>query len=144
MVEALHKVLAKVLVDECVVCDLVAPSLKLLRGWKVTEDQQVGNLEIARMLGQLFNRVSAVTQDAVLAIEFGDCRGCPRGGAKGGVLEPDSWQQLAPLFGVNSAVEDWDLYCFTSAIIGDGDCLGHVCSPEVYSSCILEPLWRVP
>ena len=92
VVEALHKVLAKVLVDEGVVCDLVAPSLKLLRGWKVTEDQQVGNLEIARMLGQLFNRVSAVTQDAVLAIEFGDCRGCPGGRAKRRVLEPDSWQ----------------------------------------------------
>ena len=37
-------------------------------------DQQVGDLEVGRLLGQLLDRVAAVAQDAGVAVELGDGR----------------------------------------------------------------------
>jgi len=54
-----------------------------LRG-VLTVDEQVGDLEEGRVVGELVDRVPAVTEDALVAVDVGD-----RGGARGGVDEPD-------------------------------------------------------
>jgi hypothetical protein len=52
--------LLDVLVDEGVVGDVEDPALELgLRG-KLPEDEQVGDLEVARVLAQLLDRVAAM------------------------------------------------------------------------------------
>ena len=43
-----------------------------------------------------------------------------------GVVEPDAGQQLAPLGGVDAAVDDRDLDRLAGAVVGDRDALGHV------------------
>ena len=74
VVEALEEALAHVLVDERVVGDLVAPRLELRRGRQLAVEEQVGDLEVGRLLGQLLDRVAAVAQDAGVAVEVGDRR----------------------------------------------------------------------
>jgi hypothetical protein len=72
VVEALHEPLAHVLVDEGVVGDLVPPLLVLVGVGQLAVDEEVGDLEVGRVLGQLLDRVAAVAQDAGVTIELGD------------------------------------------------------------------------
>ena len=58
VVEALQEPLADVLVNERVVRDLVAPLLELGLGRELAVEQQVGDLEVCRGLGQLLDRDS--------------------------------------------------------------------------------------
>ena len=77
--EALHEAL-DVLVHERVERDLVHPRVVLLglvgsSPWT----QQVGHLEVRRLLGQLLDRVAAVLQDALVAVDEGDGAAAGRG-----------------------------------------------------------------
>ena len=69
--EALHEVL-DVLVHERVDRDLVDPLLELGLGRQLAVDQQVGDLEVGRVLAQLLDRVAAVLEDARVAVDVGD------------------------------------------------------------------------
>ncbi len=51
---------------------LPVEALKLLRCWQLTIQQQVGGLFVGTVLGQIDNPVTAVGQDALLAIQVGD------------------------------------------------------------------------
>ena len=72
VVEALQEALSDVLVDEGVVRDVVRPLGVLLGRRQLPVEQEVGDLEIVRLLSKLLDRVPAVAQDAVLSIEVGD------------------------------------------------------------------------
>jgi len=71
--EGLEQVL-DVLVDESVVDDVELPALELGLGRELAEDEQVGDLEVARALAELLDRVAAVLEDPLLAVDEGDRR----------------------------------------------------------------------
>ena len=79
--EALVELL-DVLVGEGVVGDVEGPALELGGGGELAEDQEVGDLEVGRVLAELLDRDAAVLEDAGLAVDVGD-----RGAAGGGVGE---------------------------------------------------------
>jgi len=60
VMEALEEALAYVLVDERVHRDLVAPRLEFHRRRQLTVQQQVRDLEIRRVFGQLLDGIAAV------------------------------------------------------------------------------------
>ena len=122
---------AELFVKEGVVGDLMDPRIKLRLGGELTVNQQVADLKEGRLLRQLLDRVAAVAQDAILAVEFGDGAVSTRRGGEAGVVEPDAGQQLAPLGGIDAAVVDRDLERLTGPIVGDGDALCHG-APALY------------
>ena len=75
VVEALGEALAHVLVNEGVVADILHPRVEFGLRWQLTVEQKVGDLEERGILGQLFDWIPAIAQDAVGSIEIGDCRG---------------------------------------------------------------------
>jgi len=125
VVEALHETLSHVLVDERVVRDVVTPLLELGRGRKLTVDQEVRDLQIARRFGQLLDRIAAVAEDAVLAVQLGDGALRRGGHSERRVVEPGTGHQLGPGLGVDAAVDDGDFDRLTGAVVGDGDGVCH-------------------
>jgi hypothetical protein len=79
--ESLHELL-DVLVQHRVVRDVTHPRLILRRGGKFAEENQVRGFEEVAVLCELFDRVAAIEQDALFAVDVGD--GAP---AVGGVHE---------------------------------------------------------
>lgn len=59
-------------VDKSVRQDLVLEQPQLLRGGQRAIDEQVGRLEVGRVLRELLDRVAAVSQDAGVAIDVRD------------------------------------------------------------------------
>ena len=72
---------AHVLVEHRVTVQQQRPFLALLRIRHLAVDQQVGHLDKARLGGQFLDRITAVAQNALLAIQIGD-----GAGARAGVL----------------------------------------------------------
>ena len=68
--EALEELL-HVLVDEAVARQLLAPGRELLGVRQMAVDQQEGDLGETRLL-ELFDRVTAVAQDPLVAVDEGD------------------------------------------------------------------------
>ena len=132
--EALHEGL-HVLVQERVVGDLVHPRVVLVLGRQLAVDEQVGDLEEVRLLRQLLDRVAAVLEDPLLAVDEGH-RALARGGvdepgvvgreARGVLVDPD----LAQVGGLDVAVADGDLVVLARPVVVDGQGLvtgvGHV------------------
>ena len=110
--EALHEGL-HVLVDERVVGDLVHPGVVLRLGGQLAVDQEVGHLEEAGLLRQLLDRVAAVLQDALVAVDVGD-RAAARGGVdEAGVVDGEAGlvvadPDLSEVLGGDGAVGDRD------------------------------------
>ena len=77
--------------------DVVLPRVELLSVGQLAVAQQVGDFEVVRVLGELFDRVAAVAQDAGVAVELGD-RALASGGAhEARVVEEHVGQRLAPV-----------------------------------------------
>jgi hypothetical protein len=64
----------QVLVQQRVLGDLAGEVRQLRLGGQLAVDQQVADLEEVRMLRQLLDRVTAVAQDARVAVDIGDFR----------------------------------------------------------------------
>ena len=58
--------------DERVVGDAEHPLVELSLGRQLAVQQEVGDLEERRVLGQLLDGVAAVLEDAVIAVDVGD------------------------------------------------------------------------
>ena len=71
--EALHEAL-DVLVDEGVDGHLVRPLVQLLLRRQRAVDEEVGDLEVRRVLAELLDRVAAVLEDACVAVDVRDRR----------------------------------------------------------------------
>jgi len=125
VVEALEEALAHVLVDERVMCDLASPGVELLGGGQLAVEQQVGHLQIGRVLGQLLDRVAAVQQDAGLSVDIADRALAGGGHCEAGIVEPDAGEELRPGAGRHSAVLDGNLHRFAGSVVGDGDAVCH-------------------
>ena len=48
--------------------------LYIVFAWKLTVDEQVGNFGKALLSRELFNRVTAIAKNSLVAINVGDCR----------------------------------------------------------------------
>jgi hypothetical protein len=68
-----------------VVRHLVDEVVKLLSRRELAPDQQVGDLEEGRALGQLLDGVAAIAQDALVAVDIGNRRFAAGGGAITGI-----------------------------------------------------------
>jgi hypothetical protein len=75
-----------VLVHVRVVRDVLLPLVVLLLVRELAVPQQPRDLEEVRLLGQLLDRVSAVAQDPLVAVDEGDRRAARRGVHEGGVV----------------------------------------------------------
>ena len=126
VVEAVDEALAHVLVDERVVGDVVGPLLQLRRVRQLAVQQEVGDLEVRAVLGQLLDRVAAVSQDAVVAVEVGD-RALARSGLHvRRVVDEQRRIELAHRGGREHPVGDRYRHRLAGAIVSDGDGVGHV------------------
>ena len=63
---------AQVLVQHRVPADGVLEAAQLVARRQLAVDEQVGDLDEGRLLGQLVDRVAAVAQDALVAVDVGD------------------------------------------------------------------------
>ncbi len=145
VVEALHEPLPHVLVDERVVRDVIAPLLELGGVGELAEDEEVGHLEVARVLGELLDRITAVAQDAGLAVELGDRALGSGRRTERRIEEPQPRHQLGPGLRVRTTVDDRDLHRFAGAVVGDGDGVCHGGHPTAIGDChepVLGPFTR--
>ena len=118
--------LLDVLVHERVVGDLVHPGLVLRLGRQLAVDQQVGDLEEVRLLGQLLDRVAAVLQDALVAVDEGDRAAAGGGVDEAGVVDREAGVvvaglDLAEVGGLDGAVDDRDVVLLAGAVVADGE-----------------------
>src|ERR1019366_6553337 len=86
-------------------------------------EEQVGDLQIGRLLGQLLDRVSAVLEDALLAVDEGDRRPARRRGHERRVIghEPEVvlvGLDLAQLGGADRPVLDGNLVLLAGPVVG--------------------------
>ena len=128
VVEPVDEPLAHVLVDVRVVRDVGRPLLELRLVGQLALQQQVRDLEVGRLLGQLLDRVPAVAQDACVAVEVGDRRLAGCGLHVGRVVDEQVGVELTNRRRRKDAVGDRCGDGLTGPIVGDGDGLGHVAS----------------
>src|SRR5215467_2090368 len=109
--EALHELL-QVLVNPCVMRDVVHPVLHLLAGGQLAVEEEVGNLEVAGALGELLDGISAVAQEGGVVREEPE------------VVGADA--ELAEIHGADGAVDDGQVRGLAGAVVGDRHCArGH-------------------
>jgi hypothetical protein len=126
VVEPVDEALAHVLVDERVVDDVVVPLGQLRRVGQLTVEQQVRHFEVGALLGQLLDGVTAVAQDASVAIEVRD-GALARGGLHvGRVVDEQRRVELAYCRCREHTTFDGDRDGLPCAVVGDGDGVGHV------------------
>ena len=126
--EALHERL-DVLVHERVDRDLVRPRVELGLRRQLAVDQEVGDLEVGRLLRQLLDRVAAVLQHAVVAVEVGDGRATRRRVHERRVVRHQAEVvvgdlDLAQRGGADRAVLDRDLVRLARPVVRDGQRVG--------------------
>ena len=126
--EALHELL-DVLVHEGVDRDLVRPLVELRLRRQLAVEQQVGDLEVGRLLGELLDRIAAVLEDALVAVDEGDRAAARRRvherrvvGHQPEVVVVDL--DLAQVGGADRAVLDRDLVLLAGPVVGDGQRVG--------------------
>ena len=122
--EALHELL-DVLVHERVVGDLVHPRVVLRLRRQAAVHQQVGDLEEVGLLGELLDRVPAVLEDPLLAVDVGDGAAARGGVDETGVVDRESGCVLAGLDlsdvgGLDGAVGDRYVVLLPGAVVPDG------------------------
>ena len=88
-------------------------------------EQQVGDLEVGALLGELLDRVAAVAQDALVAVDEGDGDSARRGvherrvvGHQPEVVVVDL--DLAQVHRADGPVRDGDLVGLAGSVVGDG------------------------
>ena len=89
VVEAVDELL-DVLVHVGVVGDLVRPRRRVLLVRQVTVQEQPGHVQEGGVLGEFLNRVAAVAEDALVAVDEGDGAAAARGVLEGRVVGKQS------------------------------------------------------
>ena len=138
--EALHEVL-HVLVHERVDRDLVNPLIQLRLRGQLTVDQEVGHLEVGRLLAELLDRVAAVFEDARLAIDVGDRAATRRRVGVRRVIRHQAEVRLvgldlAQIHRAHGAIGDRQLVRLAGAVVGDAQRLIGACAV----GCVLHSL----
>ncbi len=128
--EALHELL-DVLVHHRVHGDVVGPLLELPLVGQLAEEDEVGGLEIGAALGELFDRIAAVEQDALVAVDVGDATAARRGVHERGVVGHQSGVvgvaglDFLEVRRANRAVGDRDVVLLARAVVRDRQCVRH-------------------
>jgi diguanylate cyclase (GGDEF)-like protein len=117
--------LLDVLVDEGVVGDVEDPALELLLGRQLAKDQQVGDLEVGRVLAQLLDRDPAMLEHAGVTVDVGDLRSARSGVRERGVVghQPEvvlGDLDLAQVHRPDRAVGHLELVRLAGAVVGHG------------------------
>src|SRR5947208_3526962 len=112
-------------VDDRVVGDVVYPRIELRRGGQLAVEQHVRRFQERAPLGQLLDRIAAVAQDPLVAVDVAD-----RAAAGGGVQEPRvvcrepgivvGDLDLAQVDRSDRAVLDGELVRLAGSVVGDG------------------------
>ena len=90
--------------------------------------EEVRDLEIRRVLGELLDRVAAVAEDAGVTVEVGDRRLARGGRQVRRVVAVQRRVELAKRRGREHPAFDRDGDGLSRAVVGDGDGVGHVAS----------------
>ena len=139
VVEAVDEPLAHVLVDEGVVRDVADPCVELRLVRELAVQQQIGDLEIRRLLGELLDRVAAVAQDAGFTVEIGDRRLARRRREVGRVVAVQRRVEFTQRRRREHPTFDGDRDGLSGAVVGDGDGVGHVASSRGANSLSMPP-----
>ena len=126
VVKPVDEALAHVLVDERVAGHVVLPLLQLHGVGQFAVEQQVRDLQVGAVLGELFDGVPAISQDPGLAIEVRDGALTRRCLHEGRVVDEQRRIELADSAGGKDVVGDRDGDLLAGAIVDDGDGVGHV------------------
>ncbi len=130
VLEPFHELL-DVLVQHRVQRDLLGPLLELRVGRQLSEDDEIRRLEIRRLFGELLDRIAAIFQDALVAVDVGDAAPARRGvherrvvGAEPLIVLVDF--DLAKIGGADGAVGDGNLVQLARAIVSNSERVGHM------------------
>ena len=126
VVEPVHEALAHVLVNERVVGDLVGPRRQLLLIGQLAVEQQIGDLEVGGVVGELLDRIAAVAEDAGVAVEVGDLRFTRGRRQECRVVHEQVRVELAERRRREDPVGDRNRHRLAGAVVGDRDGVGHV------------------
>src|SRR5665809_21634 len=94
-------------------------------------DEQVGHLEEGGLLGELLDRVAAVLEDPLLAVDEGDRTATGGGVDEAGVVDREARVVLAlrldlsQIRGLDAAVGDRDVVLLSGAVVSDGERISH-------------------
>jgi hypothetical protein len=121
----LHEALA-VLMEHRVHLDVVRPCIEVLLVRKLALDDEVGRLEKAALLGELFDRVAAVAQDPLVAVDERDGAAAAGRIGEGGIVghEPEvvgPGLDLAQIERADRTVLDRQIVALSGAVIGDSE-----------------------
>jgi hypothetical protein len=106
--------------------DVVVPLLELRPVGQLALGQQVGHLEEAGLLGELLDRVAAVAQDPLVAVDVGDRAPAGRGVHERRVVghQPEvvvAGLDLPEVDRLDGAIGNRKLVGLAGAIVGDGE-----------------------
>ena len=123
--EALHEAL-DVLVHVGVDRDLVLPLVVLLLGGELAVDEEVRDLEVGGVLGEVLDRVAAVLKDPGLAVDVRDLASAGRRVRERRVVGHEAEVvlidlDLAEVHRLHRAVCDLDLVGLARAVVGDAE-----------------------
>src|SRR5262249_33168456 len=104
---------------------LVLPRVVFLLGRQLAVHQQVGDFEVVGTLGQLLDRIAAVLEDALVAVDVGDGGPARRGVDEPRVIDRDSGLAVAladlrQIGGPDRAVGDREVVLNTGAVVAYG------------------------
>ncbi len=119
-----HEVL-DVLVDDRVVRDLVDPVVVLGPGGQLAVQDEVGDLQVGPLLRQLLDRVAAVAQDPLVAVDEGDPAAAGGGVHESGVVAHQAKivgrdLDLPQVHGLDGPVLDGDLVALPRPVVDEG------------------------
>ena len=114
------------------------PVFQLRCGGQFAVEQKIGDLEEGAMLGQNFDGIAAITQDAFVAIDEGDGAVAGRGIHEGRVVGHEAEVvgagfNFAQIHGADRAILNGQGVVLPSAIVGNYGILRHTETPEVDS-----------
>ncbi len=137
--EPLHQAL-DVLVHERVQRDRLRPLRELRVGRQLSVDEEVGDLEVGALLGELLDRIAAVAEDPAVAVDVRDRASNRCGVEERGVVGHEAEVVLVDLDraqrgGADRAVLDGDLVARAGAVVGDRQRVGHGPPPSVQIGC---------
>ncbi len=114
------------LVDKRMVRDVVGPLIELRAIGQLSVQNQKGRLEIRAFLGQLLDGISAVSQDAFVAVNVRDLALAQGRIAEGRVIAHHSevirlYFNLAKVDRVDRVIGNWKFIGLSRPVIGNGD-----------------------
>jgi len=128
VMKAIHHLL-NALVDEGVMGDVPGPVFQLSFSWQLAVQEQVSDLEIGTLLGQFFNRKSAVLENAFVAVDERDAAFARSGVHERRVVSHQAKVivrdfDLAQVECFDRLVLDGNFVLLSRAIICDRQCVG--------------------